>query len=187
MARKPLLLEPIDAREKTLDILNIMETIPLALHPPDARVRMRPVRLSDAELLRDHCWPERPFATVYQLVMRARQNALQGRGVGVVVVGAGNAIKGYGQLTLWPGCAEISDLIVDAAYRGQGVGTAIIQYLARAAGEMHVACIEIGAALSNSGAVALYRRLGFVDDHTVWLNLGEGKEPVLFLRLNLQR
>jgi ribosomal protein S18 acetylase RimI-like enzyme len=148
---------------------------------------MRPVRLSDAELLRDHCWPERPFAAVYQLVMRARQNALQGRGVGVVVVSGGNVIRGYGQLTLWPGCAEISDLVVAVAYRGQGVGTAIIQYLARAAREMHVSCVEIGAALSNTGAVALYRRLGFADDHTVWLNLGEGKEPVLFLRLNLER
>ncbi len=163
-----------------------METIPLALRPPDARVAMRPVRLADAELLRDQCWPERPFAAVYQLVMRARQNALQGRGVGVVALAEATGVKGYGQLTLWPGCAEISDLVVVAAYRGQGIGTAMIQYLVRAAREMHVSCLEIGAALSNTGAVALYRRLGFVDDHTVWLNLGEGKEPVLFLRLNLE-
>jgi ribosomal-protein-alanine N-acetyltransferase len=148
---------------------------------------MRPVRLSDAELLRDHCWPERSFAAVYQLVLRARQNALQGRGVGVVVADGATGIKGYGQLTLWPGCAEISDLVVAAAYRGQGIGTAMIQYLARAAREMHVSCVEIGATLSNTGAVALYRRLGFEDDHTVWLNLGEGKELVLFLRLNLER
>ncbi len=164
-----------------------MESIPLALQPPDSLVMMRPVRLSDAELLRTDCWPERSFAAVYQLVMRARQNAIQGRGLGVVVVDNASALKGYGQLTLWPGCAEISDLVVSPPYRGQGVGTAVIQYLVRAAREMHVPCLEIGAALSNPGAVALYRRLGFVDDHTVHLNLGEGKEPVLFLRLVLKK
>jgi ribosomal protein S18 acetylase RimI-like enzyme len=163
-----------------------MENIPLALQPPNTLATIRPVRLADAEALREHCWPERPFAAVYQLVMRARQNALQGRGLGVVVVDETNAIKGYGQLTLWPGCAEISDLVVAAPNRGQGIGTAMIQYLVRAAREMHVPCVEIGAALSNPGAVALYRRLGFVDDHTVWLNLGDGKEPVLFLRLSLE-
>jgi len=162
-----------------------MDNIPLALRPPDSPLTMRPVRLSDAEPLRDHCWPERPFAAVYQLVMRARQNALQGRGVGVVVVDKVDGVMGYGQLTLWPGCGEISDLVVAPPFRRRGVGTAIVQYLARAAREMHISCIEIGAALSNPGAVALYRRLGFADDHTVWLNLGEGREPVLFLRLDL--
>jgi len=164
-----------------------MSDIPLALQPPDALVTMRPVRLSDAEPLRDQCWPERPFAAVYQLVIRARQNAVQGRGLGIIVMDEARMVSGYGQLTLWPGCAEISDLVVMPQYRGQGIGTAMIQYLVRAAREMHVPCVEIGAAMSNPGALALYRRLGFVDDHTVWLNLGEGKEPVLFLRLNLKK
>lgn len=162
-----------------------MSEVPLAMLPPDTLMTMRPVRLSDAQPLRDYCWPERSFAAVYQLVMRARQNALQGRGLGVVVVDEANIIKGYGQLTLWPGCAEISDLVVTEQLRGQGIGTALIQYLVRAAYEMHASCVEIGAALSNPGALALYRRLGFVDDRTVWLNLGDGKEPVLFLRLHL--
>ena len=45
--------------------------------------------------------------------------------------------------------------------------------------------IEIGAAMSNPRAVALYRRLGFEDSHTMMLNLGKGKEKVLFLRLVL--
>jgi ribosomal protein S18 acetylase RimI-like enzyme len=164
-----------------------METIPLALQPPDALVRMRLVRLSDTELLCRYCWPERPFAAVHQLVMRARQNAVQGRGLGIVVLEDTSTLKGYGQLTLWPGCAEISDLVVAPQYRGLGIGTAVIQYLVRAATDMHVPCVEIGAAMSNPGALTLYRRLGFVDDHTVYLNLGEGKEPVLFLRLTLKK
>jgi ribosomal protein S18 acetylase RimI-like enzyme len=162
-----------------------MSEQPLALQPPDSFVTIRPVRIADAETLQERCWPERPYAAVYQLVLRARQNALQGRGLGAVTVDDDGQLVGYGQLTLWPGCAEISDLVVVASYRGRGLGTAMIQYLVRAAREMHVGCVEIGAALSNEGAVALYRRLGFVDDHTVWLNLGVGKEPVLFLRLSL--
>jgi ribosomal protein S18 acetylase RimI-like enzyme len=162
-----------------------MNELPLALQPPDSLVTIRPVRVADAEVLQECCWPERPYAAIYQLVMRARQNAIQGRGLGAVTVDNDGHLIGYGQLTLWPGCAEISDLVVVASHRSRGLGTAMIQYLVRAAREMHVNCVEIGAALSNHRAVALYRRLGFLDDHTVWLNLGEGREPVLFLRLSL--
>ncbi len=166
-------------------ILFHMDKKLLALQSPSALLAIRPVRLADAEALQETCWPERSFASVYQLVLRARQIAVQGRGLGIVAGGEEAALKGYGQLTLWPGCGEISDLVVAVTYRGQGIGTALIQYLVRTAREMHMPCVEIGAALSNPGAVSLYRRLGFEDDHTVWLNLGEGKEPVLYLRLRL--
>jgi len=163
-----------------------MIQIPLALHPPESTVPIRPARLSDVPGLHKYCWPARPFTSIYDLVLRAERYALDKRGLGVVIAGKDNVIRAYGQVMAWPTCGEISDVMVSEAYRGQGYGTAIIQTLSRAALHMGIQEIEIGAALSNPRAVALYRRLGFEDSHTMMLNLGKGKEKVLFLRLVLQ-
>lgn len=163
-----------------------MDKLPLALQKPDSKIVIRPVQLSDAEPLHARCWSDRPASSIYQLVSRAKQIAQQGRGLGIVVTGNSRyEILGYGQLTLWPRTAEVSDLIVMDSCRGQGIGTAMIQYLVRAAKEMHAPMVEIGVAYSNPGALALYRRLGFEDSHTIMLNLGDGLEEVLYLKLDL--
>ncbi|MBI5667200.1 MAG: GNAT family N-acetyltransferase [Chloroflexi bacterium] len=162
-----------------------MKTL-LALHSPDPAVMVRPVRLTDAEPLHARCWPSRPFAAVYNLLSRTIRNAADGRGLGLVVLDDEGEVQGYGQTALWPTCAEISDLVVTEAYRGRGFGTALIQHLAREAARLQAPAIEIGAALSNPRALALYRRLGFEDSHTLMLNVGQGKEAVLFLRLELR-
>lgn len=163
------------------------DNFPLALRTPDAHIIIRPVRLTDvAELQRD-CWPDRSFDSVYRFVSRIRYNAGQGRAIGIVVTGEGDTLRGYGQFTLWPRCGEISDLIVAESERGQGIGTAIIQYLVRAAREMSAECVDIGVALSNPRALALYRRLGFRDSHTQKLDLGQGNETVLYLRLKFPK
>jgi ribosomal protein S18 acetylase RimI-like enzyme len=155
----------------------------LALHPPDPQVSIRPVRLSDVYDLQKNCWPERSPDAIYRFISRVRQTALSGRGIGVVVLDEEGAIIGYGQFVMWPRCGEISDLIIAPAYRGQGLGTTLIQYLMRAAREMHANCVDIGAAMSNPGAVALYRRLGFRDSYQNTMNLGNGDEEVLYLRI----
>lgn len=159
----------------------------LALQAPDPHIHIRPVRLTDAEALRLRCWLDRPLASVYRLVMRAQRNARSESGLGVVLIDDTGAVSGYGQFTLWPGCGEISDLVVSETYRGQGFGTAIVQYLVRAAREMQANCVEIGAAMNNPRAIALYRRLGFKDSHTMTMNLGGGEEQVLYLRLDFPR
>jgi ribosomal protein S18 acetylase RimI-like enzyme len=164
----------------------IMTQPPLAFQPPDTRIRIRPVRLSDAESLFTNCWPSRSFRSVYDLVLAAQRAAADAQGLGVVVEGADHNLQAYGQFMVWPTSAEINDLIVAAPYRGQGLGTAIIQYLVAAARKLKIRRIEIGAAVSNPRAVTLYRRLGFEDSHTLLLNLGSGKEQVLFLGLDLR-
>lgn len=158
---------------------------PLALQVPPSAVRVRPVRLTDAEPLAARCWPYRAFATVYNLLLRATRSASEGRGLGLVVLDEAGAVQGYGQVVLWPTCAEISDLVIAGAYQGQGWGTALIQHLTREAVRLRAPAVEIGAAASNPRAAALYRRLGFEDSHTVMLNLGSGQEVVQFLRLEL--
>ncbi len=162
-----------------------METIILAMQNPNPNVTIRPVRLTDVQELHQVCWSDRPQAATYQLIARAQQYAIQGRGLGVVVVGKDRALIGYGQLTVWPRCGEISDLMIREDQRSKGLGTTIIQYLVRASREMHLPGVEIGAALSNPRALALYRRLGFIDIHSVQVDLGQGLEPVRYLRLEL--
>jgi ribosomal protein S18 acetylase RimI-like enzyme len=158
------------------------QTIP-AYQPPNPHIIIRPVHLSDIPDLQKNCWPERNQDAIYRFISRIRQTAKSERGLGVVIVGEDGVVLGYGQLVLWPRCAEISDLIVAPDYRGQGLGTALIQYLVRCAREMRATCVDIGAATSNPGAVTLYRRLGFRDSYRQTINLGSGDEEVLYLRL----
>lgn len=146
----------------------------------DASVFVRPVQTGDAPTLHQMCWPDRTAESVLELLQRTNRLAMNGRGLGAVVIKGGSPCA-FGLLTVWPRAAEISDLIVHTDYRGQGMGTMIIHFLTDRARELGVRTLEIGVALSNPRALALYRRLGFIDGRTIDLNLGSGPEPVLYL------
>jgi len=164
-----------------------MSIRPLALKPPDPRVRIRPVSRQDIPALR-RLWPNRSETEVMQLVNRVLRQAEQRRGLGVVAVGRDEySLTGYGQLTLWSHAAEIADLAVAETERGRGLGTGLIQYLVRTAQEMRALRVEIGAALSNFRAVALYRRLGFRDGRAIMVDLGNGLETVLYFYLDFSQ
>ena len=148
------------------------------------RTLVRPVHLSDTLNLHKMCWPDRPLHSINKLLERTQKLAFCRRGLGVVAV-RDSVLCGFGMLTLWPRAAEISDLIVNPGFRGQGVGSMIITHLTETARNLHAQIVEIGVALSNPGALALYRRLGFTDDHTVDVDLGNGLEIVLYLTKKL--
>lgn len=146
--------------------------------------KIRPVRLHDIESLHQFCFPDNPLLWVRELVTRARQIALQGRGLGVVMVRTGDDIPfAYGQLTIWTRSAEISDLSVMESRRGQGVGTTLIDYFVQMAKDSHVQQVDIGAMTVNQRALALYRRLGFVESHILDLDNGQ---QVQYLRLPIR-
>jgi ribosomal protein S18 acetylase RimI-like enzyme len=163
-----------------------MNTHSATSHVSDLAVTLRPVQLADSATLHAVCWPDYAFDRVNQLIKRARANHRNERGLGVVVTSNTNgAVIGFGQFTRWPRCGEISDLVIAPPYRSRGLGTVLIQHLVQTARQMGADCVEIGVSLDNPRALALYRRLGFQDDHTVQLDLGQGMEPVLYLRLSL--
>ncbi len=156
-------------------LLMISERLPRSLS-----ILIRPTSVDDATGLHARCWPDRPRDVVVGLLRRAEQLARYRRGLGVTAVLSGQPC-GFALLTLWPRCAEISDLIVSEPLRGQRIGTQLVEYLATAARDLGASVLEIGAALSNPRAIALYRRLGFVDGRIIEIDLGSGPEPVLYL------
>lgn len=172
----------------TLARMTIQPQIPLALCPPDPTIKLRALQRNDAALLWRGLWRFRTAEKCIELVERVLRAEARGRGYAVVALDdVTGDIIGFGQIISWVRCAEISDLLVEPAQRERGIGTAMIQYLSRRAHELNSACVEIGAARSNPRALALYRRLGFVDAYEIPLDLGRGVEPIVYLRLNHHR
>jgi ribosomal protein S18 acetylase RimI-like enzyme len=163
-----------------------MKTHLLALRPPDPSVPIRHVTADDLNALMRACWADRTRDVGRWMLSRVTRNQKDRRGTGAVVLSDNGAIIGYGQLTLWPRCAEISDLFVEPQHRSKGYGTTIIQFLMQEAVRLRARCVEIGAAESNPRAMALYRRLGFVDHRTIRMNLGSAeREPVIYMKIQL--
>ncbi len=150
------------------------------LHPP-ITITVRPVDLQDVPALRHACWPNRSADAIAEFLQRTQKLSHYRRGMGVVAEREGD-VCGFGMVTLWPRAAEISDLIVAQNYRDTGIGTTIIEYLTHAACDLNARILEIGVAMSNPRALALYRRLGFSDYRTIQLDLGRGPEAVLYLQ-----
>ena len=167
-------------------ILSRMNSQPLALKLPQPNTSIRPVQREDTAAL-SALWPHRTELDVLWLIKRAQQQATQGRGLGIVVTDerSDEAIA-YGQITLWHRAAEIADLAVLDCHRCRGLGTVLVQHLVTAANQMHAKRIEIGVAISNPRALALYHRLGFLEHRTVLIDLGHGGEPVVYLNIDLQ-
>ncbi|MCC7445947.1 MAG: GNAT family N-acetyltransferase [Anaerolineae bacterium] len=147
--------------------------------------QLRPVSPRDAEALQETCWQNWSIEAVKDLLERVEGISKRSRGLGIVAYND-HTLLGYGQLTIWPRTTEISDLIVSAPYRSNGIGTAIICHLINKVRAWHLPQVEIGVAMSNPRAHELYLRLGFQQDRIINLDLGSGPEPVVYLTMNLE-
>ena len=145
-----------------------------------------PLSLSDAAVLQAACWPELSLVEAETRVKRFTTLQEKNRAF-CIVARRDSEVVGFGQLVRWVHSYEICDLIVPEAYRGQGIGSALIQRLTKIAGENNIPTVEIGGALSNPRALTLYRRLGFEEAHHRFLDLGDGPEPVLYLQLQPEK
>ena len=145
---------------------------------------LRPATPADADALQQSCWPDRSVEIIAELLQRVDGIARRGRGLGIVAE-IGYSVIGYAQLTIWPRTGEISDLIVAAEWRSQGIGSAMILHLIEKAHSWAAPCVEIGVAMNNPRALALYRQLGFKEDRLINLDLGSGPEAVTYLVMSL--
>ena len=144
--------------------------------------QIRPVTLADGMALGRWVWTDYSAEAVEEVLGRVLEMTRHDRATGLVIASrATNEAFAYGQVTRWPRVAEISDLAVAIDQRGQGYGSALIEALSMLASRWQMTQVEIGVAVSNSRALALYRRLGFADSRQILINLGHGLEPVLYL------
>jgi ribosomal protein S18 acetylase RimI-like enzyme len=146
---------------------------------------LRLFRETDIPALHAACWPELSPVEVQERIIRFNRHYNGGRAWGLVAL-RGEQIVGFGQLVHWGTCYEICDLVVGEKWREQGIGTALICALLKIAHAQGALEAEIGGAISNPRALALYRRLGFHDRREVMMDLGKGLEPVLYLSLALK-
>lgn len=112
---------------------------------------------------------------------RALKLQNQGRG-GALVALVDGQVCAFGMMTRWPELGEISDLVVRADLRSCGLGTALIAELSKLAYHLHVRTLEIGAYASNTRALALYQRLGFVEQRRLEIRMASRPETIIYLR-----
>jgi len=104
------------------------------------------------------------------------------------VVTSANRVIGYGVMSVGAGEAHILNLCIDSAYRCQGIGRRMLDYLldkGSAAG-MSEAFLEVRP--SNTAAIRLYLSLGFdqVGMRRGYYQAVGGREDAAVLKLNLR-
>ncbi len=149
-----------------------------------AGLTLRLVERADAWALQAACWPDRSLDTIVLRLEEVLRRTKHRMAWGVVAVASGVPVA-YGQLARWSRAAEISDLIVAEAWRCRGIGTALIRHLLDLARQEGLREVEIGVALANERAHALYQRLGFELKRRVMFYLDGGPTPGLYLAMRL--
>jgi len=104
------------------------------------------------------------------------------------VATSGNRLIGYGVMSVGAGEAHILNLCIDAAFRCQGVGRRMLDYLLDrgAAAGMNEAFLEVRP--SNTAAIRLYLAVGFdqVGMRRGYYQAVGGREDAAVLKLTLR-
>ena len=104
------------------------------------------------------------------------------------VVTSGNKLIGYGVMSVGAGEAHILNLCIDTAFRCQGIGRRMLDYLLDrgAAAGMTEAFLEVRP--SNTAAIRLYLSLGFdqVGMRRGYYQAVGGREDAAVLKLSLR-
>ena len=104
------------------------------------------------------------------------------------VVTVNGAVTGYGVMSAGAGEAHILNLCIDGSSRCRGYGRMLLAYLLdrAAAAAMSEAYLEVRP--SNSGAIRLYRGLGFeqVGTRRGYYQSAAGREDAVVLKLSLR-
>lgn len=150
-------------------------------YKPDIKITIRRARSADMKPLHEACFPERSLAQFGDSFRRSLEAQENGKRVHLVAL-SGKEMVGSGQLVRFSDVAEIADLAVAPAYQGQGIGTALISVLEEIAFFAGYRDVEIGVMKANRQAVALYKRLGYMEERT--LSIGDSAK-VLVLRKSL--
>lgn len=110
--------------------------------------------------------PVPPVAHLRRLLEKENFHALVAVQDGMVVGG----LTAY-ELTMFPQQATelfVYDVAVEASYRRQGVGTALITYVRQLCRTRGIACFYVAALAEEADAVRFYEATGLQRDNVVW-------------------
>lgn len=127
--------------------------------------------MANEQVLRDSLFGERPVAEVALAY-------LAGEGVGFAVY-----FSNFSTFIGRPGI-YLEDLFVKPAFRGKGIGRALLSYLARLAKQRNCARLEWAVLDWNQPAIDFYRRFGATPMHdwTVFRLTGSALDEAAFLQ-----
>ena len=143
-----------------------------------AGTQLRQACHEDWRQLQIHCYPEHEPTLLRMHFERSLAQQEVGRGFWLVAT-VGDQIVGAGQLAPYGQRLEIANVAVNARWRRQGIGTALVTFLYMQAAQMGYKSVDISVAADNLGALRLYQRLGF--DHCHYIRQGE-RPAIVVLR-----
>ena len=132
-------------------------------------IRFRLAMMVDCRPLHTACFPEEPFIQFRSHFHHLLEWQKNGRCFWLVGADETDRIIASGQLVLYPHGAELANLSVIPARRGEGIGATMIGMLMAVARHLQLPSLEISVAASNTHALALYQRLGFTEDRRLQL------------------
>jgi len=133
---------------------------------------------TDCRPVQAACYPEKSilrFRSHFDHLLDWQAN---GRCAWLIGADKTNQIVASGQLILYPHGAELANLSVIPDRQNEGIGAALVEVLTAVARHLDLPGLEIGVAVSNGRALALYQRLGFREDRRLQL---PNAEPAVIL------
>jgi ribosomal-protein-alanine N-acetyltransferase len=106
----------------------------------------------EKDLFPSGCWPKKEF--LYEM----QENPF----AWLLVLEEEGEIQGYGDLWIMYEQAQIANIAVARSWQGQGKGSELLQAMIALAAEKGCETMSLEVRLSNSRALALYEKYGFI-------------------------
>ena len=125
----------------------------------------------EKEIFTEEAWSYKTLATVFEM-----QNFAG------VLCEDGGEIAGYGGVTVAADSADIGNIAVSENYRGGGMGTAILNRLCERAKERGAEKVFLEVRVSNSAAMKLYLKCGFVGTYARTRYYPDGEDCLVMVK-----
>ena len=125
----------------------------------------------EKEIFSSEAWSYKTLATVFET----------GTFSGVLCEDGGE-IAGYGGVTVAADTADIGNIAVAENYRGGGIGTALVQKLCEKAKTRGAEKVFLEVRVSNSAAMKLYLKCGFVGAYARTRYYPDGEDCLVMVK-----